>query len=181
MKEKRSTKESKSKNSSTKLFASIAIVLIVAVGAAMLFRSNPNRQSNSITPAPIFSKQGELLMKKSSGETLVAIGIEIADTPERREIGLMGRPSVGDDQGMLFVFEERQPLSFWMENTIISLDMVFADADGTILTIHRNTIPYSRESYSSTAPGKFVLEVRGGWCDKFGVNVGDRLEWKRIP
>jgi hypothetical protein len=120
-------------------------------------------------------------MKKSSGETLVAIGIEIADTPERREIGLMGRPSVGDDQGMLFVFEERQPLSFWMENTIISLDMVFADADGTILTIHRNTIPYSRESYSSTAPGKFVLEVRGGWCDKFGVNVGDRLEWKRIP
>ena len=159
----------------------MVFVLIAAVGVAMLYRSNPNRSGNSITPAPMFTKQGTMTVKKPTGELLAKIDIELADTPERREIGLMGRPGLADDQAMLFVFEEVQPLSFWMENTIFSLDMIFVGADGTINTVHRNTIPYSRESYTSAAPGKFVIEARGGWCDKFGVNVGDKIEWSRTP
>ena len=107
----------------------------------MIFRTNPNSTQNSITPAPIFTRQGELTVHKHSGGK-VTIGIEIADSPERREVGLMGRPALAKDEGMLFVFEEQQPLSFWMENTIISLDMIFVDANGTIITIHRNTTPY---------------------------------------
>ena len=143
----------------------------------------PRPQETSVrnSAAPMFVKEGEATLVRRDGSTAVHIDLEIADTPGRRETGLMGRPAMDERQGMLFLFDDVQPLSFWMKNTLISLDMFFIDADGTISTIHRNTTPYSEQTYAARRPGKFVLETIAGFADKYGVTEGDRLEWKRTP
>jgi hypothetical protein len=80
---------------------------------------------------------------------------------------------------MLFLFESSDTLSFWMRNTRIPLDMLFADSSGRIVTIHRNTIPYSEQSYPSTEPASIVLEVAAGVADEVGITTGDRITWDR--
>jgi uncharacterized membrane protein (UPF0127 family) len=125
----------------------------------------------------MFTKDGELTLFRASGDTVVTIEIEIRDTQQERETGMMGRPTLGEQRGMLFVFEEDQFLSFWMLNTMIPLDMLFIDSDGKIVTIHRNTVPYSQQSYGSTTPGRYVLEVNAGFCERYGIVEGDSVAW----
>ena len=127
----------------------------------------------------MFRKDGDLTIKNTDGTAVVSIDIEIADSPNSRETGLMGRPSLGQNDGMLFIFEEDQYLSFWMMNTMIPLDMMFIDSKGKIITIHRNTVPFSQGSYASSDLGRYVLEVNAGFCDAHGIVEGDVIDWKR--
>jgi uncharacterized protein len=78
------------------------------------------------------------------------------------------------------VFQEEYRASFWMKNTILSLDMIFINARGEIITIHKNAVPFSEQSYTATGMTLFVLEVNAGFCDKFGILEGDRMTWKRM-
>jgi uncharacterized protein len=159
----------------------LAVVAIVVIGGlAFMFIPRPQQTSLRSSAAPMFTKEGEVTLVRRDGTTAVTIDVEIAESMERRETGLMGRPTMEERQGMLFIFEEEQPLSFWMKNTLMSLDMFFVDADGTISTIHRNTTPYSEQAYPSRKPGKFVLETIAGFADKFGLAEGDRMGWKRV-
>ena len=130
--------------------------------------------------SPTFTKQGELTFLKPNGTPIKTIDIEIADTPEKREIGMMGRFTMEDNQGMLFIFEETQPLSFWMKNTPLPLDMIFVDAANTIITIHKNTIPYSESPYIAERSGLYVIEVNAGFTDKYDIVEGDRINWKKL-
>jgi uncharacterized membrane protein (UPF0127 family) len=93
----------------------------------------------------------------------------------------MERPSLPADQGMLFIFETAQPLSFWMFNTLIPLDIIFADARRRVITIHA-AVPPCRPpmrcpSYVSDGLAQFVLEVNAGTAEKAGISVGDELRW----
>ena len=130
--------------------------------------------------APAFKKQGELTLAKSNGTSIVIIDIEIADDDAKREVGLMGRPVMEERQGMLFVYDEEQIASFWMRNTILSLDMIFINNQGEIVTIHKNTKPFSDDSYTATGMTMFILEVNAGFADKYGLKEGDRVTWKRL-
>ena len=68
-----------------------------------------------------------------------------------------------------------------MKNTVISLDMIFANSDGRIVTIHEETTPQLRDtSYFSTAPAKWVVEVRAGFAKDYDINIGDRLVWEWV-
>ena len=107
--------------------------------------------------------------------------IEIADNESTRELGLMGRPTMEEHQAMLFVFDEEFYASFWMKNTILPLDMIFADKTGRIMTIHKNTTPFSEQTYAATAPVMFVVETVAGFTDRYGIGVGDRIQWRRMP
>ena len=116
----------------------------------------------------------------SAGDTLRKLDIEIADTEEKRIQGLMYRSTMSDTQAMLFIFPREEDRHFWMKNTYISLDILFAKEDGTIVTIQRNTQPYSEKSVPSYEPSRYVIEVVAGFCDLYNVKVGDRFEYSRL-
>jgi hypothetical protein len=116
-----------------------------------------------------------------AGAVLLAVDAELATTPETRTRGLMERPSLPVDQGMLFLFDIAQPLSFWMFNTLIPLDIIFADAERRITSIYASVPPCRPPSrcptYSSHGAAQFVLEVNAGTADRVGIGVGDELRW----
>jgi uncharacterized membrane protein (UPF0127 family) len=101
--------------------------------------------------------------------------VELALTPKQQERGLMFRKSLPQGQGMLFDFREERPLTFWMKNTYVSLDMIFIRADGTILHIAHNTTPLSEAMVPSGGPARAVLEVVAGTTQRLGIVPGDRV------
>lgn len=105
----------------------------------------------------------------------VRFDVEIADDYAERERGLMFRETLADDHGMLFDFERPQRVSFWMRNTMISLDIIFIGADGRILNIAERATPYSEDDIPSAGPALGVLEIRGGRAAELGIRPGDRV------
>jgi len=102
--------------------------------------------------------------------------VEIADSPEERQLGLMYRDALPEEAGMLFDFgHEPQVLTMWMKNTLIPLDMAFIDGDGVIRRIAPMTTPRSLESVPSGAAVVAVLEVNGGTLARLGVKTGDKV------
>jgi uncharacterized protein len=102
--------------------------------------------------------------------------IEEAKTAQQMMQGLMYRPSLAADAGMLFEYDHPQPVSFWMKNTLIPLDMLFIGADGTVLDIHERAVPLSLEAISSDKPVLGVLELNGGTVSRLGIKRGDRVD-----
>ena len=101
--------------------------------------------------------------------------VELAVTNEERARGLMYRRELPEGRGMLFDFTPDQEVSMWMQNTYISLDMIFIQADGRILRIAENTKPLSESIISSNGKVRGVLEVIAGTAKKFGIAPGDRV------
>lgn len=101
--------------------------------------------------------------------------VELATTREQQDRGLMFRKTLEDSHGMLFDFKREQPVSFWMQNTYISLDIMFIRADGRILRIAENTKPMSTDQIESGGPVKAVLEVNAGTSKKLGIAAGDQV------
>ena len=109
----------------------------------------------------------------------VEVKVEIADTPEKRQVGLMFREKLEKNSGVLFVFEEEQYVNFWMKNMKIPLDIIFISENGTINEIKEDVQPCLEEPcalYPSTFPVKYVLEVNSGFCRLNNVKVGDRIK-----
>lgn len=113
-------------------------------------------------------------IKTASGDEMVFY-VEIAQTKVQQQKGLMHRPYMPEDAGMLFVFNGEGNRTFWMENTLIPLDMIFIKEDGTIAHIHSMAKPQSRDLISSGQPVSAVLEINGGLSDQFGIRVGDKV------
>nr|WP_246204446.1 DUF192 domain-containing protein [Devosia marina] len=129
-------------------------------------------------PLAACSDETRLVVQSESGNH--AFTVEVVDTPETRAQGLMYRQELADDAGMLFDFREERPVSFWMRNTFIPLDMLFIEADGTILNIHANARPHDTTSIPSDGPVQFVLEIPGGRSEELGIAAGDVVEHPRI-
>jgi uncharacterized membrane protein (UPF0127 family) len=106
------------------------------------------------------------------GERVAVIKTEIAKTQEERNQGLMHRKSLPDGEGMLFVFERDQIMSFWMKNTLIPLSIAFIASDGRILEI-KNMYPNDQNSVLSSRSARYALEVPQGWFARAGVVIGD--------
>jgi uncharacterized protein len=104
-----------------------------------------------------------------------AFSVEIANNEAERAKGLMFRKELPIGQGMLFDFDREQDVAMWMQNTYISLDMIFIRGDGRILRIAENTEPLSTRIISSGGPVRAVLEVIAGTARKFGIAPGDRV------
>ena len=102
--------------------------------------------------------------------------VEVADEPDERAKGLMFVEALGPREGMLFVYEAERPgIAFWMRNTLIPLDMIFADADGVVISVHANAVPLDETPIPAGAPAQFVLEIPGGRAAALGIGAGDRL------
>jgi uncharacterized membrane protein (UPF0127 family) len=153
---------------------------VIVIALIIIFIPKKTATDTSASPiAPMFKKQGECTIKDRNDKPIVSIDIEIADNDSKREVGMMGRPTMEERQGMLFVFEQEYMASFWMKNCILSLDMIFINKLGEVITICKNTTPFSEQSYSATAMTILVLEVNAGFTDKYGIKEGDRISWKR--
>lgn len=101
--------------------------------------------------------------------------IELADTDAKRAQGLMNRPHMPSAAGMLFAYSTPQSVQFWMANTLIPLDMVFAGPDGTILHVHENAKPLDRSVIDGGAGVQYVLEINGGLAGRMGIGKGGAL------
>lgn len=102
--------------------------------------------------------------------------VAIADEPGERSQGLMHVESMPTMSGMLFIYERPQAASFWMRNTLIALDMIFADATGTIVTVHDNAVPLDETPIPGGDGIQYVLEINGGLAGRLGVQPGDLMQ-----
>jgi uncharacterized membrane protein (UPF0127 family) len=102
------------------------------------------------------------------------INAEVASTPEQRAIGLMHRPTMPANDGMLFVFERPGQQCFWMKNTLLPLSIAFLDDDGTVVNIEEMK-PQTLDSHCSAKPVRFALEMNQGWFSKRAIKPGAKI------
>ena len=124
---------------------------------------------------------GEVAFKKSSLVVVtpareIKFDVELALNDAERSRGLMFRDKLGPYEGMLFDFYQEMPVSFWMKNTLIPLDMVFIAADGTVRHVHANAVPHSTDAMPSKYPVRAVLEINGGSAKLLGIKPGDKVK-----
>ena len=111
----------------------------------------------------------------------VSFAVEIADTPSKREMGLQYRRDLAADRGMIFLFPAESRQSFWMKNTPLPLDMIFINLDRKIVGIVEQTVPFSLDPRSGSAPSQYVLEINGGLSKRHGIKAGDTVRFDDIP
>ena len=111
-------------------------------------------------------------VKLSAGMHL--IDAQVASTPQQRQIGLMHRPEMPVQEGMLFVFEAPAVQCFWMKNTLLPLTAAFVADDGRIVNL-ADMKPQTTDSHCSTEPVRYVLEMNQGWFAKRGIAAGGRI------
>jgi len=155
------------------------VIAVIAVLALIIFLAFPDLlKKHNAEDEYYFKKEGELTFYSAENEKKATIDIEIADTDFDRQLGLMKRKSMEENQGMLFIFPFERGQAFWMRNTLISLDMIFVSAQKEIVTIHKNTKVLSDQSYPSTKPAMYVIEVDAGFSDRHNIKEGDKISWK---
>lgn len=110
----------------------------------------------------------------SDGNRTGTVRVEFASTPLERQTGLMHRESLDEDAGMLFVFPSDVQTGFWMENTLIPLDIAHIAADGTVLEINTRE-PLDKTILPPAQPYRYTLEVNGGWFERHGLGVGAKV------
>ncbi|MDP3739126.1 MAG: DUF192 domain-containing protein [Hyphomonadaceae bacterium] len=113
----------------------------------------------------------------SAGKTH-AFKVELADTPQESEMGLMYRASMPKDHGMIFEFRPARDVSMWMKNCLFPQDMLFLDDDGTVLGIAENARPGSERLITPGFPIASVLELNGGIAKELGIKPGDKVKHK---
>jgi uncharacterized protein len=128
---------------------------------------------HSAGPAFGLEKQPLTFLTAAGPQTIT---VEVAKTEEERSTGLMFRRSIGEREGMLFIYDREQEISMWMKNTYIPLDMIFVKADGVITRIEANTEPFSESVIPSKGRVLAVIEVGGGNARKLGLKPGDRVQ-----
>jgi uncharacterized membrane protein (UPF0127 family) len=147
--------------------------------ALLLAACSPQAASESGQPGPLPELDahfgyGELTVLSDDG-TSHEFRVYLATEHEQQRRGLMFVRDLPPDVGMLFIYESDAIRSMWMKNTYISLDMVFARADGTVVNIVNDTVPQTLDSHASSEPARFVLELNAGTARKLGIGKRSRL------
>jgi uncharacterized protein len=106
--------------------------------------------------------------------------VDVADTNATRAQGLMNVPAMPMGRGMLFVYDAPQRATFWMKNTLIPLDMIFAAPDGTVTRVHENARPLDETTIDGGEGVQFVLEINGGLAGALGIGPGTELRHPAI-
>ncbi len=143
-----------------------------------------DRESNqNLVKEILFTKEGELsLFSKDSlvYTPITRIDIEVADDEYQVQTGLMYRESMHNNQGMLFIFEEEAPRSFYMKNTEFPLDIIFINSQKKIVSIQKNAQPFDETSLPSEKPAQFVLEVNATLSETWNLKPGDSISFTRM-
>ena len=119
--------------------------------------------------------KSKLLITTAKGQ--FPFDIELALTPPQMAQGLMYRRTLAVDAGMLFDYGDPQPISMWMKNTFIPLDMIFVAKDGKVVDLHERAVPMSLDTIESKMPAKAVIEVNAGTIARLGIRIGDTVHY----
>jgi uncharacterized protein len=144
-----------------------ALSLLLAVAAACLFAFTTEAQLQRFTTS-------ELTIVTATGPHRFTV--ELAETPEQMEQGLMFRRTMAPDAGMLFDYKTPTVATMWMRNTLIPLDMLFVDGQGRIVNIHERAVPQTLDVIAAEAPVRVVIELNGGTAARLGIKPGDRVQ-----
>jgi uncharacterized protein len=147
------------------------LLLTVLTMAPLQVRAQPAAPTG---PQPELPKE-KLVIVTRDGASHV-FNVEMALKPDQQTIGLMFRPKVPEDGGMLFDWGVPRVSQMWMRNTISSLDMVFINADGSIRSIAENTVPQSLAIIDSRGPVRATLELAAGTAARLNIRVGDKVQ-----
>ena len=158
-----------------KQFLSLILVIILASAC----KEAP--KNVSVQPTKVaFKQEGTLTIKANDGSFTKELAIEIADNSYERQTGLMYRKNMQNNRGMLFIFNNEKPRSFYMKNTYIPLDIIYISANKTIVSIAKNTNPLDETSIPSTGPAMYVLEINAGLSKQWGLKAGDTISFKKF-
>lgn len=148
------------------------LLLFLAFLLQMCSGSQPEATS---TTTPTTGRQLDYVGSLSfidNDKTISTIDIALADDDMSRSQGLMDVRSMKEDGGMLFIFDAQERQSFWMANTPLPLDLIFADESFQIVHVHHNAVPFSRGGIDSVYPTKYVIEVNAGYAVKYDLRAG---------
>lgn len=158
------------------LYITIMMLLSFALLATSCSGSKENKDSDERIGRTLDYSR-EVTFLNNEGEAITSIEVAVADDDEERNMGLMDVNKLPADKGMLFIFEEQQPLSFWMANTPLSLDIFFVNEAMEIVRIHQNTQPFSEKNLSSERPARYVIETNGGFSLSHDIQEGLTVEF----
>jgi len=144
--------------------------------AAWLTACGGKKEEKITSADPVFRKDTTVYVLNGT-DTVARFDTELAVTPYEHATGLMYRKEMEPHQAMLFVFPSEEMRFFYMKNTYLPLDVIFADRTGKIVHIHPNAVPLDEKSFSSEKPAKYVLEIKGGLAEKYHIEPGMRLKW----
>jgi len=160
-----------------------SLATITFAGSLLLSNISCKEENRSfdIKPTKVsFKKEGELILKKSNKDSIIAkLNIEIADDEYQTQTGLMYRDGMEDNQAMLFIFPNQDYRSFYMKNTKFALDIIYISEDKKIVSIQKNAQPMKETSLPSEAPAKYVLEINAGLSEEWGLEPGDLIDFSR--
>ncbi len=151
------------------IFIFISLFLLSCNGEGDSQTSERETRQLSYTATVSFIEQPEL--------EVTTVRAAVADDDHSRSEGLMNVHDMPEDAGMIFIFDDEAPRSFWMANTPISLDIIFVNSDMEIVRIHRNTPPYSHENIVSEIPAKYVVEVNAGFTLDHDIREGMSISY----
>ncbi len=156
----------------------LLLVALICFSAVSACKSSGNKKSSSSTDqGPVFNYSHPLSFISDQDSIIAKVKVAVADTPEKRDAGLMNVKDLPEYDGMLFIFKKPQPLSFWMANTPLPLDIIFIDKDYKIIRIYHSTTPYSKNELSSGSPAQYVVELNGGYCINHDVTEGMKVKF----
>ncbi|WII72963.1 DUF192 domain-containing protein [Bdellovibrio sp. 22V] len=129
----------------------------------------------------VFSANAADFQKKTIKLGAKTLVVEVAETPDQHERGLMFRDKLPENEGMLFIFKNEETRFFWMKNTLIDLSIAYFDKNGTLIDIQEmksgKGVPEAAlPSYPSAKPAKYALEMSKGWFDKNKIKIGSKLK-----
>ena len=155
--------------------------LLLIAGLLLTGCSSGDEKVRDETPPPARTLEYTASVSFLNGDGSVASVIDaaVADDDRSRSEGLMDVYNLPEDAGMLFIFDEEAPRSFWMAGTPLSLDILYVNEEMEIVRIHRNMPPYSHESIESELPAKYVIEVNAGSTLRHDITEGRRIMIER--
>lgn len=141
--------------------------------------NTPASNAPATVPEPLFVQEGVLEFHSpgNAPASLLRLNIEIAQDQLERTEGLMWRKKMGENEGMLFVFDFEEPQSFWMRNTYIPLDIIYINEKFEVVTVLRDVPVLNDVSRPSVKPAKYVVEVNAGIAEKHAIVPGCRIAW----
>ena len=156
----------------------IAAAFVIALALVPAACADPAPQPASDVPVievpAVEFRTVPLVIETASGAHRLTV--EVAETPEQRERGLMYRETMAADAGMIFDYHEDKQIAMWMKNTILPLDMVFISADGTVFDVVKGAVPHSLDLIPSGGKVRAVLELNAGIVDALGIRRGDKVK-----
>jgi uncharacterized membrane protein (UPF0127 family) len=144
----------------------------------LLCSCKPNHKEEMKSQDWSFENEASLYLINQSQDTLKQLQIKLADTDYSIQLGMMYRDELTENQGMLFVFEEAIPRFFYMKNTKVPLDIIYITTDKRVDSYSLNAQPKDETLLKSKGAAKYVLEVKAGMTEKWGLKEGDLAGWK---